>query len=126
MSEMAELSVDQLRIGGRYKWINQHERLIYLGDFNGWHQFSKAERPDQVWCELSQYDVHMLEERIVNAKNGDKVQYWRCFGERSLTFVGMAYNLRFGNDCVLVNDEGGVVPASFSGVELFIDGPQQS
>jgi hypothetical protein len=53
-------------IGGKYNWIGQPERLIYLGDnFSGngyWHQFAKIESPSVVWCEVKGSDLHMFEE----------------------------------------------------------------
>lgn len=56
----------QMKIGGRYNWIGQAERLIYLGKHfssNGrWHQFAKVEAPDVVWCEVVEADLSMFEE----------------------------------------------------------------
>ena len=55
-----------MKIGGRYNWKNQPERLVYIGmcePRNGfWHQFAKVESPDVVWCEVLTADLHMLEE----------------------------------------------------------------
>lgn len=55
-----------MNIGGKYNWKYQPERLVYLGhNFSGngfWHQFSKVESPDVVWCEVLTSDLHMLEE----------------------------------------------------------------
>ena len=55
-----------LVIGGKYNWINQSERLIYLGhnlSGNGyWHQFALTHTPQKVWCELQDTDLHMIEE----------------------------------------------------------------
>ncbi len=33
---------------------------------------------------------------------GDKVAYPECFGEKELIFVGMAEQLDFNNDCVVI------------------------
>ena len=56
----------QFKKGGRYNWKNQRERLIYMGynwSGNGyWHQFSKVEEPEKIWCEVLTRDLHMLEE----------------------------------------------------------------
>jgi hypothetical protein len=53
-------------IGGRYNWIGQPERLIYLGDnFSGngfWHQFAKVDKPDVVWCEVKGNQLDQFEE----------------------------------------------------------------
>lgn len=54
-------------IGNRYNWINQPERLIYMGmnrDPSGfWHQFCKADdNTKKVWCEVTESDLSHLEE----------------------------------------------------------------
>lgn len=57
---------EQFKVGGRYNWKNQTERLVYMGhnwSGNGlWHQFSKVDEPGKVWCEVLTSDLHMLEE----------------------------------------------------------------
>ncbi len=57
---------EQFKIGGRYNWKGQPERLIYIGynwSGNGyWHQFTKVEKPGVVWCEVLPADLSMLEE----------------------------------------------------------------
>lgn len=58
----------QLKVGKKYNWINQPERLIYLGNnwsSNGyWHQFAKVESPEIVWCEVLDSDLKRIEETI--------------------------------------------------------------
>ena len=53
-------------IGGKYNWVNQSEKLIYIGyNYSGnglWHQFVKVDSPDVVWCEVLPYDLRMIEE----------------------------------------------------------------
>lgn len=52
-------------IGKRYNWKNQKERLIYIGTeiSNGlWYQFAKIDKPNTVWCEVREKDLHMIEE----------------------------------------------------------------
>jgi len=55
-----------LSVGEKYNWINQPERLIYLGNNwsgNGyWHQFAKVEQPKNVWCEVLDSDLSMIQE----------------------------------------------------------------
>ncbi len=55
-----------MKIGNKYNWKHQSERLIYLGhNFSGngyWHQFAKVELPEVVWCEVLETDLRMLEE----------------------------------------------------------------
>jgi NTP pyrophosphatase (non-canonical NTP hydrolase) len=58
----------ELKIKGKYNFINQSERLIYLGaDFQGrgrWNQFAKVEEPLVIWSELLDSDLHMIEETV--------------------------------------------------------------
>ena len=49
------------KVGDRYNWKNQPERLIYMGRNGVWHQFAKVESPEVVWCEVLTSDMHMLE-----------------------------------------------------------------
>ena len=53
-----------MKVGGRYNWIGQPERLIYTGlDWAGyWHQFSKIGDDRAVWCEVSSGDLCFIEE----------------------------------------------------------------
>lgn len=50
------------KIGGKYNWIGQPERLIYMGKKGSWHQFAKVSSPYMVWCEVLTEDLHRLEE----------------------------------------------------------------
>lgn len=58
---------DTLRIGERYNWKNQPERLIYMGrrrypgDGRTWHQFAKVETPDVCWSEVLDSDLSNFE-----------------------------------------------------------------
>lgn len=56
----------KFEIGGKYNWPGQPERLVYIGrnwSGNGyWHQFEKIDHPGVVWCEVTDGDLHMLEE----------------------------------------------------------------
>lgn len=55
-----------LKRGGRYNFVAQPERLIYLGDTtrgNGcWHQFALVESPRVVWAEVRDADLWLIEE----------------------------------------------------------------
>lgn len=53
-----------MKIGGKYNWKNQSERLVYIGrSENGyWHQFENVDNPGVIWCEVLTSDLHMLEE----------------------------------------------------------------
>ena len=56
------LTPANLKVGGRYNWQYQPDRLIYLGKRGAWHQFKKIGDPREVWCEVLDSDLHMLEE----------------------------------------------------------------
>lgn len=51
-----------MKLGDRYNWIGQQERLIYIGKEGNWHQFALVDKPNEVWCEVLDSDLSMLEE----------------------------------------------------------------
>ncbi len=51
----------------------------------------------------------------MSIENGDKVIYPECFGNSVMVFVGMAHNLNFNNDCVVLRN-GEAVPVKYSGL----------
>ena len=61
-AEPVALTPAAMKRGGFYNWKNQPDRLIYLRRFDGWHQFKKIGDPREVWCEVLDGDLHMLEE----------------------------------------------------------------
>lgn len=62
--------LNQMKIGNRYNWKHQPERLIYIGrnwSGNGYrHQFVKVDKPEKVWCEVLDSELSMIEETIEN------------------------------------------------------------
>ena len=54
--------------GGRYNWIDQPERLVYMGatrypgDPRIWHQFAKVATPNVCWSEVLTADLASFEE----------------------------------------------------------------
>lgn len=54
--------IEPLKVGGRYNWRGQLQRLVYLRKLGAWHQFAKVDAPDVVWCEVLTSDLFMLEE----------------------------------------------------------------
>lgn len=58
------MTPEEMKVGGRYNWINQPERLIYTGlDWAGyWHQFRKIGDDRAVWCEVASADLQFIEE----------------------------------------------------------------
>ena len=52
-----------MNIGGNYNWkYTKNDKLIYLGKKGSWHQFKKVGNPRDVWCEVLDEDLHMIEE----------------------------------------------------------------
>lgn len=57
----------EFKIGGRYDWKGQPERLVYLGCTHNrsdghWFQFAKVDEPDVCWCEVRADDLQYFEE----------------------------------------------------------------
>ena len=59
------MTLTDMKLGGRYNWRGQSERLIYLGrnwSGNGyWHQFALVSKPGRVWCEVLDSDLVSFE-----------------------------------------------------------------
>lgn len=51
-----------MKAGDRYNWIDQKERLVYIGKDGAWHQFALVDNPTKVWCEALEQDLSMIEE----------------------------------------------------------------
>ena len=55
-----------MKIGGKYNWKGQSERLIFIGrnwSGNGyWNQFEKIGESGRVWCEVRDSDLESFEE----------------------------------------------------------------
>lgn len=52
----------ELKVGGKYNWKYQPERLMYIGRDGIWHQFAKVQWPLVVWCEVHPDDLYFIEE----------------------------------------------------------------
>jgi len=59
--EVVALTRETMKVGGRYNWRFQNDRLIYLGrnwSGNGyWHQFALVDKPGKVWCEVTDNEL---------------------------------------------------------------------
>lgn len=59
------MKIEDLKPGGRYNWISQSERLIFLGRClypdGFWYQFAKVEEPTKVWCEVRLEELKSFE-----------------------------------------------------------------
>ena len=51
-----------MKIGGKYNWTHQSERLVYVGKNGPWNQFAKVECPEIIWCEVLDSDLKYIEE----------------------------------------------------------------
>lgn len=65
---------EDMRIGARYNWRNQPERLIYLGKKGCWHQFELVTWPGNVWCEILDYDLKSIEETQQEAQKNPQTK----------------------------------------------------
>jgi hypothetical protein len=52
----------ELKVGGKYNWKYQPDRLVYLGRSGIWYQFSKIGDNRAVWCEVHPEDIDCIEE----------------------------------------------------------------
>jgi hypothetical protein len=70
---IAHPEVSGLVLHGRYNFIDQPERLIYIGEnwsSNGyWHQFEKVGESG-VWCEIKDDQINLLE--VTNDNSDDE------------------------------------------------------
>lgn len=67
VAEPSPVTYETLRVGGKYNWKNQPERLVYMGmrhyvGNGNWHQFALVDKPDSVWCEVRVADLASFEE----------------------------------------------------------------
>lgn len=53
--------MSKFKIGDKCNWVNQPERLVYMGKKGAWHQFAKVDTPHHCWCEVVDKDLEMLE-----------------------------------------------------------------
>lgn len=58
------LRPEDLKVGAKYNFRYQHDKLIYLGKKGAWHQFKKIGDPRPVWAEIPTDDLYMIEETI--------------------------------------------------------------
>ena len=52
----------KLEVGGRYHWKHQkYDRLVYVGQKGVWHQFEKVDLRGEVWCEVLDEHLRLME-----------------------------------------------------------------
>ena len=62
MTTKQNLTPAAMVYGGRYNWKHDAKnKLIYIGKHGPWHQFRKIGDSRDVWCEVLDCDLHMLE-----------------------------------------------------------------
>lgn len=53
----------KLVIGGRYNFLHQADNvLIFTGKEGNWNQFEKENLHGEIWSELLDSDLHLIEE----------------------------------------------------------------
>jgi hypothetical protein len=69
-----------MKIGGKYNWRNQPERLIYIGKKGCWHQFKKIGDDREVWCEVLDADLSRIVETVCEHQFCDESEFngWRA------------------------------------------------
>jgi hypothetical protein len=67
-----QLEAESLEIGGRYNFKLQLERLMYVGNFGPWHQFTKIGDSASVWVELLGPEICLLEETVDSIEGDSK------------------------------------------------------
>ena len=50
------------KLQARYNFVEQEERLIFIGKQGNWNQFALVSSPTVVWSEVLDEDLWMLEE----------------------------------------------------------------
>ena len=67
MTRTTVLAGDMI-IGGAYNFPGRKERLKYIGynfSSNGfWHQFEMMDKPGEVWCEMTDDDLSLVEKTV--------------------------------------------------------------
>lgn len=56
---MTNLKVEDLEVGGYYKFLFDQDLLVYLGVSGSWYQFAKAGETE-VWAEVIWSDLRLL------------------------------------------------------------------
>ena len=50
-----------MNIGDKCNFVNQPEKLVYIGKEGCWNQFELISRPGKVWSEVLDSDLSMIE-----------------------------------------------------------------
>lgn len=48
-------------IGDKYNWGGQDGKLVYIGKSGSLYRFALTSKPDRVWCEVTESDLHLIE-----------------------------------------------------------------
>ena len=62
-TNLSQSQIAALEYGEKYNWVNQPERLVYLGKLGVWHQFALVKNTSKFWCEVLDEDLHMIEKK---------------------------------------------------------------
>lgn len=81
----------EFKIGGKYNWKNQPERLVYMGlkqyPDGVWYQFAKVDSPDKVWSEVRGYELSSFEETPQELTDSDLLHFLELNGGTAVEFV---------------------------------------
>jgi hypothetical protein len=73
----------ELKREGKYNWIGQSERLVYIGtkhypsDHRAWYQFALVDKPNVCWCEVLESDLTQFEETNIPEPKNKNDELWR-------------------------------------------------
>ena len=60
------MKLEDMVRGNNYRYIGTPQKLVYLGkNFSGngfWHQFALVKEPKKVWAEITDNELHLIEE----------------------------------------------------------------
>lgn len=64
----------QMKVGGKYNWKQSpQDQLIYIGKRGYWHQFKKIGDPREVWCEVADDELDMIEETTQQPTDAERL-----------------------------------------------------
>lgn len=55
------VSESSLTIGGYYNFIGQDDVLVFVGKYGLWNQFELFDEPGEIWCEILNVDLPLIE-----------------------------------------------------------------
>lgn len=88
----------EFKIGGKYNWKNQPERLVYMGSTRYpdgiWYQFAKVDSPDKVWSEVRGYELSNFEETPQELTDTDLLNFLEITRSNKVFNIGSTWYSR--------------------------------